>query len=236
MSFIRADVYKAITDNNLNDVVFQDPFSDEARKAKRNLVAASFGALLIAALDLQVNGFLGLQTVTGSTLGVVITKGLACVVVLYFLAGFVLYASVDYAAWKFKRERFLVAPYLELVKMLEAHVNSTGEQVTNATSRLGSIVIESDMQSQVAFQEAIKNTKGQLASIQEHTSQLHEEMRPLIGHWRLTVAKASRLSWRLRARFLSLWLLDMLFPLALSALAMWKSHEGLPLIFERIAG
>lgn len=86
MAQIRSDVHKVVSENDFNAVVFQDPFQDEARKAKRNVVAASFGALLISTLDLQINGFLGLQTATGTILAASITKGLACIIVIYFLA------------------------------------------------------------------------------------------------------------------------------------------------------
>ena len=235
MPHVRPDVYKAIAENDLGEVVFQDPFGDESRKAKRNLVGASFGALLIAALELQVNGFLGLQTVTGATLGGTITRGLACLIVLYFLAGFLLSAYVDYAAWKFKRERVLVKPYLDLVAMLESHIHATGEQVNNATRRLDGMEVDNEMRSQVAFQETIQSTRGQLTSIQENIGSIHEEFKPLVIHWAATVARFEKLSWRLRARFLSLWALDITVPIALSVLAIWKTHTGIPSIFLKIA-
>lgn len=236
MPYIRPEVYKKIAENDINDVVFEDPFQEEARKAKRNVVASSFGALLIAALELQISGFLGLQTATGASLGVAITKGLAFLVVAYFLAAFLLSAYVDYSAWKFRRERYLVEPYLELISMLEAHVQVMGEQVANATSRLGAIVIERDMQSQVSFQQAIGEAAGQLKSIHENGIGLYKEMRPLIEHWSAVIKKAERLSWRLRARFFSLWLLDITVPLTLAGLAIWKTYGSVPSVWSKIAG
>ena len=236
MSYIRPEVYKKIAENDINDVVFADPFQEEARKAKRNVIASSFGALLIAMLELQISGFLGLQTATGTSLGVAITKGLAFLVVVYFLAAFLLSAYVDYSAWKFRRERYLVEPYLDLIRMLEAHIQVMGEQVANATGRLSGIVIERDMQSQVSFQQAIGEASGQLKSIHENGIALYREMRPLIEHWSAVVKKAERLSWRLRARFLSLWLLDIAVPLALAGLAIWKTYGSVPSVWSKIAG
>lgn len=235
MAHIRAEVVKAVADNDLNDVAFQDPFTEEARKAKRNLVAASFAAILIASLNLQVTGFLGLQAEAGVTLASSITKGIACVLVAYFLAGFTLTAYIDYSAWKFKRERALVRPYLELVKLLEAHIQVTGEQIKNATARLGSVDVESDMRSQVEFTRSINEAKGQLFSIHEHARLLQEELKPLLEHWKATVGKAERLSWRLGARFLSLWLLDIAAPLLLAVAAIWRTHEGLVSLWARVA-
>lgn len=234
-AYIRPDVYKSIAENDIGDVVFQDPFTEETRKAKRNLVAASFGALLIAALDLQVNGFLGLQTVTGATLGWSITKGLACLLVAYFLAAFVLAAFVDYSAWKFKRERVLVRPYLELVSMLEAHFYVTGEQVRSATYHVKGFVVEGDIRSQVEFQKLMSDTQGQLKSIQGNMSSFYEETKPLLAKWANLIAKADRLSWRLRARFLSLWFLDILVPLVLAGLAIWRTYDCMSSVWSKFA-
>lgn len=234
-TYIRPDIYKSIAENDIGDVVFQDPFTEETRKAKRNLVAASFGALLIAALDLQVTGFLGLQTVTGATLGWSITKGLACLLVAYFLAAFLLAAFVDYSAWKFKRERVLVRPYLELVSMLEAHFYLTGEQVQNATYHIKGFVVEGDMRSQVEFQKLMSDTQGQLKSIQGNMSSFYEETKPLLAKWTNLIAKADRLSWRLRARFLSLWLLDILVPLVLAGLAIWRTYDCMSSVWSKFA-
>ncbi|MFM0356137.1 hypothetical protein PQR12_21790 [Paraburkholderia nemoris] len=234
MAYIRPEVYKTITENDIGEVVFQDPFTDDTRKAKRNLVAASFGALLIAALDLQVNGFLGLQTATGAMLGGGITKGLACLVAGYFLAVFVLAAFVDYSAWKFKRERVLVQPYLDLVSMLEAHFHITGEQIQNATSGFTGVVVEQDMRAQVEFQKMLTDATGQLRAIQESTSAFYEEAKPLLANWTTLITKATRLSWRLRARFISLWLLDIFVPLFLAGFAIWRTHGGLWSVWSKV--
>lgn len=234
MAHIRPEVHKAVAENDIGDVVFQDPLSEDARKAKRNLVAASFAALLVAALDLQISGFLGLQTASGATIGSNITKGLACLVVLYFVTVFLLAAFVDYSAWKFKRERALVKPYLELIAMVEAHFHTTGEQVKNATQRVAGIVVERDMRSQVEFQEVMSESQGQLRSIQEQAASLHVEIQPLLAHWSRTVSKAERLTWRLRARFLSLWLLDLGLPVLLAAAAVWKTSLGLSDVWLKV--
>jgi hypothetical protein len=236
MNYVRPDVYREVEENNIDDVIFQDPFQDEARKAKRNLVAVSFGALLVAALSLQVNGFLGLQTVTGATLGAEITKGLACIVVIYCLAGFALSAFVDYSAWKFRRERYLIKPYLELIRMLEVHVVTTGEQVKNATSGLKDLSSEMDMRGQLEFDRKISDSLGQLKQIAGSIGALHTEMKPLLAHWQKTVQRTRRLSWRLRARFASLWVLDILVPLVLAGFAVSKTYTGIAAVVSKIVG
>ncbi|QDZ29641.1 hypothetical protein [Noviherbaspirillum sp. UKPF54] len=237
MAHVRPEVYKAVLENDIKDVVFQDPLGEESRKAKRNLVASSFGAILIAALDLQVNGFLGLQTVTGSTVGASVTKGLACLLVLYFLAGYLVAAYVDYSAWKFKRERYLVAPYLELVRMLEAHFAVVGEQIENATRRLENLPFgEREMRTEMEISRAISDARGQLKEIAKNGAELHGEIQPLVQHWSDTVAKTRRLSWRFRVRFVSLWGLEILLPIGLALFAVWRTLEGVPVVLTRVAG
>ena len=160
-------------------------------------------------MTLQVNGFLDLQTVTGAALGAVITQGLACIVVAYFLAVFALIAFVDYAAWKFRRERFLIKPYLELITMLEAHVSVTGEQVKNATTRIPEpetpreIVAGQVIPGRMEHGAAVQETLGQLRAISGSLSALYTEMQPLLKHWAATVSRATNLSWQLRARLLA---------------------------------
>lgn len=237
MSQIRADVYKAISENSLNDVVFQDPFSEDARKAKRNLVAASFASILIAALNLQVSGFLGLQTETGVTLASSVTRGLSCLLVMYFLVGFVLTAYIDYAAWKFQRERVLVRPYLDLIALLENHTQATEMQIKNSMTRLeqlDELLSESEMRSQVAVVGAVEQAKGQLLSTRKGLSELQTEVKPLLTHWARIVSKAEHLSWRLRIRFLSLWAMDIASPILLATIAIWKTNDGLLTVWLKV--
>ena len=47
-------------------VAFSDPYSDVTRKAKRNLLVASFICVLIATLKVQIIGFLGITTIPGN--------------------------------------------------------------------------------------------------------------------------------------------------------------------------
>jgi len=234
MAQVREALYKEISENDFESVVFRDPFQDEARKAKRNLVAAGFAAFLVAVLDLQINGFLGLQTTTGVGLGASITKGLAFITVLYFMAGFLLSAFVDYSAWKFERERLLIKPYLELVSMIEAKFDVTAEQIKNAMFQLNNLSFEKEMRDEIELQKSISNSRGQLEAISKANCSMLEEIRPLLQHWERTVRKVQFLSWRLRARFVSLWVLDILLPISLASVALWKTHDGLLAVITKI--
>jgi hypothetical protein len=51
--WIARKIFDDIEQNDLNEVLFTDPFTEETRKIKRNLLIASFLCLLIATLRLQ---------------------------------------------------------------------------------------------------------------------------------------------------------------------------------------
>lgn len=230
MTYVRPDVYKAVEDNDLNEVIFKDPFSEETRKAKRNLMVASFISVLISILTLKITGFLGLQAESG-TLGNEVARGLAFIVVAYLLVSFVFHVFIDYSAWQFNRERQLTQPYLELLEMFENHVYITAEQVKAAVSPLFN-ANENPMQ--VMLAGYAKNMQDQLNEIINRLFLIETETRPLRESWKKTISAMDRLNFRLKARFASLWLLDILVPVAFAVFAAVKSYGGLPILLNKL--
>lgn len=235
---IPAQVRDDIEKSNLRDVVFDDPLREETRKAKRNLVAASFAALLIALFQLEVTGILGLTA--NRPLGSEMVQGLACLVVLYFLVGFCFAAYVDYVAWKFQRERVLITPFLALLELIEANDRALREQLANATESLNQMPWEGITRAGVEPSGRLKNATaeglGQLSAIRKHRDALASELGPLLKDWRSRVNEARRLTWRLIARFLSLWVLDLIVPYALGLIAVFKTSAGIiPVLTKALA-
>src|SRR5690606_20427679 len=148
MGNVRAETYKAIRDNDLSSVVFADPFSSVTRSAKRNLLIAAFVALMIAVLQLEITGFLGLQA-SNANLGNPLAQGIACLIVSYLLISAIFHIFADYTAWQFQRERQVTQPYLDLITLFESRVSVTEEQIRNACSSISGIVVEGDMRAQV---------------------------------------------------------------------------------------
>lgn len=229
MANIRAEVYKAISENDLNQVDFSDPFSPETRKAKRNVMAASFITILIWILGLKITGFLGLQT-EGGAVGNEIARGLACVVVVYVVIGFILQCYVDVSAWQYARERQLSRPYLALIELFENQISVTAEQVKNAVNP---ILNASSNPMEVMLSGFAKSIQGQLGQIAERLQALETETKPLLNSWRNTVVTATeRLSSRFRVRLLTLWVLDIGVPIAFGILAILASYDALPALLK----
>lgn len=220
---VPAEVRDGIQKSSLEDVLFEDPFTDETRKAKRNVVASSFAALLIAIFQVEVSSVLGLTA--NRPLGPDIVQGLACLTVLYFLAGFCFGAYVDYVAWKFQRERVVVAPFVALLELIEAHDRALQEQIQNATSRLEP-ALSGKVLALGSEAKALATTNEQLVRILASRQALSQELAPLISDWRERVDQSNRLDRRLIARFLSLWTLDIVLPWAIATFALYKTGGG----------
>lgn len=233
MAYIRSDTYKAINENNMDQVLFTDPFGDVARKSKRNLLVAGFICLLISVLNLEVSGFLGLKA-TNMNLGNDIAQGLAFLITLYLFVSFIFHAYIDYAAWNFQREKQQTKPFYNLVSLIENQVSITGEQIKKAVHKLDSLSHEENIQAKADVFREINAARQQLESINTSFSSLIEETNPLINSWRHTIEAMEKLSWRLKARFISLWILDIIFPLFIGFVALYKSYESLPILVVKI--
>lgn len=219
---VPASVYEELEANSFKDVVFSDPLSDETRKVRRNLLLAAFVTLVLAALNLQVTGVMGLTTAVGGLKNDVL-QGLCFGVVVYQLAAFVLHAYVDINGWKFELERAKVQPYLELVQLLRNEQSAAREQVSNAMYRLQNPNFDREMRAEVELTKDVRTARQQLEQIAEHQRMLLDEVKPLLVGWQESVRRASVLRPRLFARFFQLVVLDVLAPLLLSALAVVRT-------------
>ena len=222
-----AHVHSEIKLNDLDTVSFKDPFSEVTRRAKRNLVVASFVAILVAALELKVTGFLGLSA-SGSDVGNDVAQGLAWMVVAYFLVTFVPHVFVDYAAWKFEHERRQVTPYLTFLEMFESRIRGTGEQLETVAR----------IMTAEGFKEGdpklFEIGSQHLAAITEQFNRVVAEARPLLDVWAGFVRRTRRLSRRLKVRFLSLWIFDIAFPVVFAGCALLATREGVGPLLNRL--
>jgi hypothetical protein len=222
-----AHVHSEIKLNDLDAVSFKDPFSEVTRRAKRNLVVASFVAILVAALELKVTGFLGLSA-SGTDLGNDVAQGLAWMVVIYSLVTFLPHVFVDYAAWKFEHERRHVTPYLSFLEMLESRIRATEEQLKTVAHVLTAEGFkEGDPK---LFEIGSQN----LASITEQFNRIAAEARPLMKVWAEFVVRTRRLSARLRVRVVSLWAFDIVFPVAFAGCALLATYKGVGALLIRV--
>lgn len=235
MKMVPQKVYAAIKENDLDSVLFSDPFSDNTRKTKRNLLLAAFICILISALELKITGFLGLQT-KNQALGSELAQGLVSLVVIYFLFNFILQAFIDFQAWQFQKEKLLTKPYIDLISLLENNYRTINQQISSAMHNF-SIPEPFDLHRSHELQEFSKmlgSTSGQINSIKGNLASVLQEMQPLIDAWSETIMKMDRLNARLRARFLSFWSMDIGFPIVMALFAINMGFGGIGPIFTKI--
>lgn len=218
--WISAAVHRGIRESNLGNVVFQDPFSEVARRAKRNALAASFVTLTVSGLHLQVTGFLSLQA--SGAISADVIQGVCFLLVAYFLLTFITDAYVDLSAWKFKQERLEASAYLGLIEVIESHGRALGEQIGSVLPLFQSL----DRKSPAEM--TLRSIEGQLGAIDRHWIELRAELKPLLKVWEAKIRGTGILKARLRVRLVGLVVLDIAFPIFLSSAALlvtWR-HAG----------
>lgn len=233
MTHVRPQVYRDIQGNDPREVEFQEPLSDATRTVKRNLLVASFVALLISLMNLEVTGFLGLQT-RHLVLGNELAQGLAAVVVIYLFVSFASRVYVDVSAWQFKREVQATRPYLELIKLLESQLNSSQEQLEDAIRPLRNVSRNGEVEVQVEGDPSVKSCSDKLQTIDDRLQSVANEIEPLIEIWRADVARMGRLDRRLKARFFSLWVWEIGLPFAVGLLALYETVWNLGFVVQKI--
>jgi hypothetical protein len=228
MAWLKESIISAIEDDRLNGVLFTDPLSDETRKAKRNVLVASFICLLIATLHLQITTFAGFATSATPTLGSDLAQGLSCLVVVYLLVGFVFHSFVDYNAWKFDQERAVTQPFVDLIVIIGSNQAAVKEQIANALYSLKDYFeATADENRKTNLNSGIE----QIKSIEKHQDELNAELKPLLLSWAQTIRRSKRLTWRLGARHFQLWVLDFAIPLIFAGFAVYKAFQKIGLVW-----
>ncbi|MDD2769132.1 MAG: hypothetical protein PHT19_10370 [Methylococcus sp.] len=112
IDFDKITQWKKLKDD-LDSVDFTDPLGESTRKAKRNLLLTSFIAVLIAFGYVEINEFSGVGIAIKADGDAI--KGIACIIVFYFILSFSFYMSSDYLSYKFRKQRALLKPYIEII-------------------------------------------------------------------------------------------------------------------------
>jgi hypothetical protein len=235
MVYLSPEDHRSIQENDLNQVFFSDPLSEVARKAKRNLMVVSFIAILVATLELEISGFLGLQA-KNLNLGNSLAQGLAAAVVLYLLVSFLLHVYIDCSAWKFRRELQATEPYLKLLRTLESHLSTLKQQASQSVSWISKLKTENPVDQKDFWEQQIGITNESLRQVKEGVESLENEFRPTFASWKKLISGMDRLSWRLKARFFQLCFIDIGLPILIALLALWECYPNIGLIFARLFG
>ncbi|PPT70099.1 hypothetical protein XarbCFBP8142_00240 [Xanthomonas arboricola] len=238
MTQIAASISRAIEKNSIDLIVsrdVKDVFREETKKGKSNLVTTSFIAILIATLELKISSFAGIASASG-ILAADVTRGLACLAVVYFLVAYVLDVYLDAATWSLESKRLRISPYLVLVRHTEQMYRNCSEQLKNVEWTINHLIsLEPSLRDNSISFKNFQDATGQLPAIAKYQDELLTEIRPLLQKWSETLrAFAKQRNQRRAAQAFRVWFWDVTTPALLAALAIWKTCDGLPLIVSRL--
>jgi hypothetical protein len=213
-----------------------DPFRDETRKAKRNLVAAGFIAVAVASLGVSITGFAGVA-ITKVSDAAQITNGLACLAVIYFLLTYFVDSFLDYASWRQRLMRLEIVPYLMVARLVERSFRNSSGQLKNVAWQFNHHlqVSPSTPQASALTEKNLKSALGQIEAIEKHQQEMITEIRPLLLKWERTLRSLRFLAgWRTAARGFRIWIWDLCVPIGLGVLAICKTQAGLWFVIPKL--
>lgn len=229
MRTLRNKVVESLDRGDIEIAVLRDatdPFRDETRKAKRNLIASAFVAIVLGSLDVGITSFAGVTVAAGDEARA-ITQGLAALAVLYFAMGYFADAAVDYWAWRATVTNLSVTPYLSLVRTIYKNQSSWEGQLKNVAWQLEYHRNPTVAQTPQGYKLAEANVMGALKTLEQITGaqeSVAQRVAPLLASWeRATRTIAFQLQFRRVVRWMRIWLWDLSLPAGLAVLAILKT-------------
>lgn len=228
-------ILKEMQENDVNVVLFADPFTDETRKVKRNLLAASFITLLIVILQLSIKGNSYFSSASGN-IQTELASGIALVAAIYFLISFLIHAYVDYVAWQYVREKLFIKPYVEFVKLHYQEMSLVGDRILAMLDSIKEIREKALKHGlELPISRLADETINKDHQLNKSFIEIQKQNASLIEYFEDTISKIRRnQTWRFRARMLSLWLVDIGFPVFLFLLAFYKGYGGIGVLYCKV--
>lgn len=251
-------IFEQLKASQLDTTIYQDPFSDETRKLRRNLLAASFFCFLIITLKLPISSFLGVNT--GGNVPFEKVAGILLLISSYFLVSFLLNAFIELKVWKNKREVIIIEPYLHLVMDFDNTFSGFTHLLSQAAAyhkspdsvtllegeeiRLRRLIQNPDesVLEQLKMVNSVctsmkKNSSDALnhiSTISKSMEGLLRDIYPLISLINVRARGFKRLQTRLILRYANLYIMDLFLPVFLFLWIFTKSYPGLLSVLSEI--
>lgn len=233
MTIDRQSLYAKLEENSIEKILFSDPLSDTTRKSRRNLLVASVSCLLITILNLKITGFLGLKAETGEIESMLV-QGIGSLIVCYYLIVFILYTIVDVSAWNFAKEKSLILGHQQLIELIDNQLSGMLMHIIGFNRKLDSLSTDNEMQDQIHNSETFSALLNYVNATRNDIQRLNDDIRPFITEWNSRVKKTKWINIRFLIRLATLYIFDIMLPIGLSILAIFKSHSGITLAMTTI--
>lgn len=210
----------------LHKIVFSDPLSETTKKAKRNLILLSFIGLIIGAYSVRIDSFLGFR-IHNSSISDIVLNGMVATILLYFFLTYVLNLIIDLFAWNFKTEVVKVDPYIELLRQTTDHTQKLSQELGNVISNFENIYSKIPPQTDKDIKEIIRGTSQQIIGVKNSHDSFVQDHLPKILEEQKRIRNISRINLRIAARLLVLGGLEILLPISLCIMALYKTASGI---------
>ena len=259
----RKQMYDSIRENEFDTIEFNDAFTEETRKIRRNLIFSCFVCLTVIVLQLKISTFMGIAA--SSKDGVISTEiasGILLLIACYFGLSFLLSGISDMVAWKAKKERIMLEPYIEFLLLIEEQFSSIREQLQSAKYAFeGSIVKDNFQNSAILLNKALEDkvldasfinkaqevinvvhtvmgntstAKNTIESVNNQLKGIYEDILPITNYAKVKIITFKWVNYRFIIRIVSLVVIDWIVPLSLWVIAISMSYQNLINFIQRV--
>ncbi len=232
--FTESDREKLILElqtNKLSDTAFSDPYTENTRKIRRNLLLASVSCLVASTLELKISSIVGVST-GNDNIPIDSLLGLFSVGIAYYLLAFISFILIDLYAWKIETEIVRLQPYNKFLDQIEkrlGHLQSTTDFYQKIIRKpINSFYREDNIEEKKQFTEMHNYLTNNLSDLTKINQEMITNIYPFLEDTRRISKIIGFANLRFVFRILALLIIDILLPVALGIVAFLHSVPHLP--------
>ncbi|EGR1569776.1 hypothetical protein [Vibrio parahaemolyticus] len=227
----REKLVLSLHDNKLSDVAFSDPYSENTRKIRRNLLFASVGCLAASTLELKVSSIVGLST-GKSQIPLDSLLGLFSIGIAYYIVAFTAFMLIDLYSWRVETEIVRLQPYNKFLDQVEKRLGKLQafSQFYDFTinKRKDDFYSKYNEDEESRFLEAQFFLEKNLDKLNAVNNEMVSNIYPFLQDIKRVSSIISLTNRRFVLRLLALAVIDILLPLSLGIVAFIHSMPYLP--------
>lgn len=210
----------------LKSISFSDPFSENTLKIRKNLLISSFVGLIFGAYSIKIDGFFGINLQDGS-ISAPVLSGILSVLIIYFLISYGLNLTIELLAWDYKKERLQIIPYLTQLQTLHSKIDNLGHILKTTNSNIENIYSKIEITKNNDALSIANHTSQEVINFSNEYANFKKNELPYLFKNAKTIYTVKKLNLRLIIRLLSLFFLDIVFPIIFSYLALSQTMYGI---------
>lgn len=233
----REKLVLSLHNNKLSDIAFSDPYSENTRKIRRNLLFASIGCLVASTLELKVSSVVGLST-GKAQIPLDSLLGLFSVGIAYYIVAFTTFMLIDLYSWRVETEVIRLQPYNKFLDQVEKRLGKLqafsqfyGSMIH---TRKGDFYDSYNKGEEHEFKEAQLLLEKNLSKLNAVNNEMVSNIYPFLQDIKRISKVISLSNRRFALRLIALAIIDILLPLSLGIVAFIHSMPYLPTFIDTL--